>query len=145
MPISTVKEAFPTREVEQVVDAMIDTNDSVERRLELKSAHICDVKGSSLGKFLAGSGQHSRRYIQAAHLVSGRERSNNAAGSTGNLEQGRSPAAFVFDNSVDKIGLSGGIARDSIIMPGERIVRCHAFEPIRDAEMAQSPAGGELG
>src|ERR1035441_3119341 len=94
VPISTVKEAFPIREVEQVVDAMIDTNDSVELHLELKAAHISDVEGRSLGKFLTGTGQHARRYVQAAHLISGRKRSNNAASSAGNLEQRHRPTAW---------------------------------------------------
>src|SRR5579859_4725722 len=49
MVISAVEKVLPGREIEQVVDAMVDANDNVEGHIELEAAHIGEVQGRSLG------------------------------------------------------------------------------------------------
>src|SRR5215471_5368918 len=79
--VRAVEKALPGGEAEQVVDPVVDADDGVERGVQPEAAHIGLVERGTLGQLRAGHRQHARRYVQAAHLVSARERADDSPGS----------------------------------------------------------------
>src|ERR1700730_7878937 len=110
---------------------MVDANDNVETRAELKAPHIGQVQWSSLWQFLAGHSQHARRYIQAAHLVPAGERSNDTASSAGYLKQRRSLTVSMLDSVVNKGDFGNGVTGHGIVMPGKHVIKFHIISLCR--------------